>query len=171
MARIKKTIIPAVAAFIIIVFSRLPSAMPPARILVLGFDSAQLNDIQDRLLRETILRGFHDRGCSIVPVMEIESLFYGSRVRQIRKLDRDTVRSICKDFQAGFACYGSIVPEDNRKDDCIRPGKNYICAITFYRKAGDAFYEMKFTSTGRDSLDQFFQSVSESVVSGTIKLL
>jgi hypothetical protein len=159
--------------FISLIFTIAPSILlgkPKERILVLGFESRQLNDIQDRLLRETILREFHDRGYSIVPVMEIETLFYGSQMRQIRKLKRDTVKSICDDLEAGFACYGSIAPDDGSKDNEIRPEKNYICALTFYRKDENKFHELKFTLPGRESLYQYFRSLAEAVVESINKM-
>jgi hypothetical protein len=81
---------------------------PKERLLVLGFDSRQLNDVQDRLLRETIMRQFLAKGYLIVQVMEIESLFHDSQKRQIRKLKPDDLRSLCDELKAGFACSGSI---------------------------------------------------------------
>jgi len=145
-------------------------SIPKERVLVLGFESRQLNDIQDRLLRETILREFHDKGYSIVPVMEIETLFYGSQMRQIRKLKRDTVKSICEDLKAGFACYGSIAPDNGSKDNEIRPEKNYICSLTVYRRDENRFHELKFTLPGRESLYQYFRSVAEAVVESINKM-
>ena len=146
-------------------------AISKERILVLGFESKQLNDIQDRLLRETILREFYDRGYAIVPVMEIETLFYGSPLRQIRKLSRDAVRSLCDDLNAGYACYGSIAPEDGSRDIGIWPEKNYICTVTLYRKGEKRFQEFKLTLPGQDSLYRYFKSVAEAVVESIDKIL
>jgi hypothetical protein len=137
---------------------------PKERVLVLGFDCRQLNDIQDRLLREAILKEFHDRGFVIVPVMEIESLFYGSRIRQIRRLKRDAIKGICDDLGAGYACYGTIVPENGARDGMIMPGKNYICAVTYYQKEGNRFYELKLMVPGKESLLEYFKAVAAEVV-------
>ena len=67
-------------------------AKPRGRMLVLGFRSSQLNDVQDRLLRETVMRRLYTEGYQIVPVMEIESVFSEDRKGRIRKLSRDDVQ-------------------------------------------------------------------------------
>ena len=65
----KKTI---VGAMIIIISSCLAAggqalSKQAGRVLVLGFESRQLNDVQDRLLRETVLYRLHAGGRAIVP--------------------------------------------------------------------------------------------------------
>lgn len=132
--------------------------------LVLGFDSRQLNDVQDRLLRETIMRRFLTKGYLIVQVMEIESLFHDSQKRQIRKLKPDDVRSLCDELQAGFACSGSISPEDGKLDDAIKADKNYICAIMLYRKDRDTFEELKLKIAGEKNLFQFYTVLANMIV-------
>jgi len=128
------------------------------RFLVLGFASRQLNDVQDRLLRETVLYRLHTGGRSIVPVMEIEAQFQEDSKRSIRRLSRADVRALCKELNAGCACYGSLAPEDAKKNDDpeIRKGMNYVCTLTLYRRSDDSFTETKFTVAGRDSLYGFF---------------
>ncbi|OHD69152.1 MAG: hypothetical protein A2W19_06080 [Spirochaetes bacterium RBG_16_49_21] len=160
-------------AFIIALFVIIPCFLPgkPAeRILVLGFDSRLLNDIQDRLVRETVMRSFHDKGYRIVPVMEVESLFHGSRIRQIRKLNRDTVMSICDKLDAGYACYGSLVPALGGRDDRIRQGKSYICTITLFRRDANSFDELKLQTEGAEDLHRYFTSLAEAIVVAVIKL-
>lgn len=147
-----------------------PLAKPKERMLVLGFDCRQLNDIQDRLLRETILKEFLDKGFDIVPVMEIESLFYGSGIRQIRRLKSAVIKGICDDLGAGYACYGTITPENGARDGMIMPGKNYICAVTYYQKEGNRFHELKLTVQGKESLLEYFRAVAAQVVVGFDKL-
>lgn len=143
---------------------------PKERVIVLGFNSALLNDVQDRLLRETVLREFHSRGYGIVPVMDIESLLLGDNKRQIRRIGRDDVRKICDELQAGFACSGSIVPEDGRVDNEIREGRNYICTCAWYRKSDDTFTELKITAPGGKSLYLFSLSLSKMIVNEVEKL-
>src|SRR4030042_217942 len=97
---------------------------PKERFLVLGFETRQLNDVQDRLLRETIMHRFHTNGFRIVPVMEIESLFHEGRKRQIRKLKRDEIRGLCDELRAGSASYGTIAPESGRAGEASTAGKD-----------------------------------------------
>ncbi len=127
------------------------------RVLVLGFQSRQLNDVQDRLLRETLLYRIHANGHEIVPVMKIESLFRDDSKRFIRRLSRADVRALCDELNAGVAVYGSIAPADGKQDDGeIRKGKNYTCLLSIYRKGDNSFTDTKHTVAGRDSLYDFF---------------
>jgi hypothetical protein len=137
---------------------------PKERVLVLGFDSRQLNDVQDRLLRETIMRRFLTRGYLIVQVMEIESLFHDTRKRQIRKLKPDDLRSLCDELKAGFVCSGSISPEDGKLDDAIKADKNYICTIMVYRKDRDAFEKLILKIAGEKNLYRFYDVLADMIV-------
>lgn len=141
------------------------SAKPKERALVLGFESRQLNDVQDRLLRETLMRQLLARGYPIVQVMEIESLFHDGQKLRIRNLKRDEVRGLCNDLRAGFACSGSIVPEDGKEDNAIEAEKNYICTIRMYRREKDSFEEFELKIAGEKNLYQFFNTVAERIVS------
>ena len=141
------------------------SAKPKERVLVLGVESKQLNDVQGRLLRETIMRQFLAKGYPIVQVMEIESLFHDGQKRQIRKLKEDEVRGLCNDLRAGFACIGSIAPEDGKGVNAIEAEKNYICTIRIYRKDRDAFEEFTLKIAGEKNLYRFFNTMAERIVS------
>ena len=133
------------------------------RMVVLGFASRQLNDVQDRLLRETVLRELYGRGYRIVPVMEIESLFAEGRGLRIRKLTRAELKSVCADLAAGFACNGTIAPEDGSRVDEIIAGKKYVCTLLVYRKDRDAFQNMTVSAVGGKSLYQFCSDMSKSI--------
>lgn len=152
------------AALLALTAAAAPQAAPKERVVVFGFASRQLNDLQDRLLRETVLYKIHEKGREIVPVMEIESLFRDESKRFIRRLSRADVRALCDELNAGMAVYGSIAPADGRQDDPeIRDGKNYICLLTVYRKSDDRFSEKKLTLTGRDSLYVFFNECAAGI--------
>lgn len=140
-------------------------AAPKERVLVLGFASRQLNDLQDRLLRETVLYRLLANGQAIVPVMEMESLFRDDSSRFIRRLSRADVRNLCDELNAGVAVFGSIAPVDGRQDDGeIRKGTNYICHLTVYRKSNNSFTETKLAVTGRESLYLFFTDCAAGIV-------
>ena len=141
------------------------SAKPKERVLVLGFESKQLNDVQDRLLRETVMRQLLARDYQIVQVMELESMFHDGQKRQIRKLKEDEIRGLCNDLTAGLACTGSIKPEDGKEDSAIVAEKNYICAVRIYRKEKDAFEEFILKIAGEKNLYRFFNFVAEKIVS------
>lgn len=146
-------------------------AKPRGRMLVLGFRSSQLNDVQDRLLRETVMRRLYTEGYQIVPVMEIESVFSEDRKGRIRKLSRDDVRTICTDLVAGYALFGSISPMDGRQDGGIAEGRNYDCRLVLYLKDSDRFTEVKLTLPGGKNLYEFYNALSEQGVREIVKLL
>ena len=140
------------------------SPKPRERVLVLGFESKQLNDVQERLVRETLMRRLLAAGYPIVQVMEIESLFHDGQKRQIRNLKKDEVRGLCDDLRAGLAFSGLIVPEDGKGNSAIEAEKNYICTIRIYRKERDAFEEFALTIAGEKNLYQFFNLMAERIV-------
>jgi hypothetical protein len=97
---------------------------PEGIILVLGFKSVHLDDLQDRLLREAILRGLIERGYRIVPVMEIER-YFKSRLKSIRRIDISKLRELCDEFEAACAVTGSMV----------RKKRSYVFSIVIYERA------------------------------------
>lgn len=138
--------------------------------MVLGFDTRLLNDIQDRLLRETIMRELQSAGFPIVPVMEIESLFHEDRKRQMRKLSRDEVKRICEDVRAGIALYGTIAPEEKAVEQ-ISKGKGYICTLVIFNRGKNSFEEIRITVSGEDNLFLFNTALSKRIVAEAGKLL
>lgn len=167
-----RTYLAALAVFLMMAaFHDGPAASKTAeRILVLGFDTRLLNDIQDRLLRETIMRELQSAGFSIVPVMEIESLFHEDRKRQIRKLSRDEVRNICGDVRSGIALSGAITSEEKAVEQIIK-GKNYICALIVFHRGTNRFEEIRITVPGEDNLYLFYSALSKRIVRGIGKHL
>ena len=69
------------------------------KVLVLGFENSSLSDIQDRLLRETVMRDFDQNGYAIVPVMQLEYAMQESRTN-IRKISREQLKKLCLEFGA-----------------------------------------------------------------------
>jgi hypothetical protein len=164
---------PAAAALMLMVILLGQSLMskPKELILVLGFDTKLLNDIQERLLRESVMRQFHVSGYHIVPVMELESVFHDGRERQIRKLTRDEIQSLCDEMRAEYACYGTLVPETEMVDETIKSGVTYICTITFFIRERNRFENITIRVAGEDNLYRFSGALSEKIVKEIGKLL
>lgn len=98
----------------------------PGMILVLGLKSVHLDDLQDRLLRESILRGLVERGYRIVPVMEMER-YFKSRGNSIRNIDISKIEELCDAFEAAYAVTGSMV----------RKRRSYVFSVIIYEKAAE----------------------------------
>jgi hypothetical protein len=103
-----------------------------ARILVLGFKSKLIGNLQDRILRETIMREFLERGYSIVPIMDIEGLLLVEE-SDIRKLMKDNIRKLCVRFASDYAVSGELR---------IAGGSQYA-DVAVFRKSDDKFVELK----------------------------
>lgn len=137
------------------------------KMLVLGFDSRLINDIQDRLLRETILRELHKQGYSIVTVMDFESVFHDSSGKYIRKPDLNDLKRFCSEFNADYALTGKIFPKDGNKAlEKIVPDNLYICSIILYQKNMDKFYKLTLETRGKKSFYEYFLYLSEKIVAG-----
>ncbi len=152
-------------------FCAAASAKPGDRVLVLGFESAQLNDLQDRLLRETVMRRLHTEGYRVVPVMEIESAFNEERKGRIRMLLRSEIRAVCDEMNAGFALSGAVRPEDGSRGGEIVPGKNYVCSMVLYRRDGNRFMEFRVAAAGGKTLYEFYDTLAALIARGIGDLL
>lgn len=97
---------------------------PEGMILVLGLKSVHLDDLQDRLLRESILRSLIERGYRIVPVMEMER-YFKSRWNSIRNIDISKLKELCDAFEAAYAVTGSMA----------RKRRSYVFSIIIYERA------------------------------------
>lgn len=144
---------------------------PAEPILVLGFDTKLLNDIQDRMLREAVMKEFSLSGLRIVPVMEIESIFHDGRERQVRRLKRDEIRRLCEEMKAGYACCGAMVPEAAMADEGIRSGVNYLCEMTLFVREKNRFEAVTVRAAGEDNLFRFYGALSKKIVAEIGKLL
>ncbi len=157
----------ALAAAVMLLVAILPGQLawtkPAERILVLGFDSRLINNSQDRLLRETIMKELRVAGYPIVTVMEIESIFHNGPERQIRKLSREEIRGLCREMKAGYACWGAIIPEGKTGGETIRAGSGYVCTVTFYHGKNNNFEEIRLTIGGEDNLYRFYGILSKMI--------
>lgn len=143
-----------------------PAAETPAappRILVLGFAPGMIDDLQDRLLRETLLREFVGRGFPIVPVMQIESLFQDEPAGKIRRLKRNEVRAHCHDTGARFAIAGIIAPRRADRKGTLKKGETYDCTMTLYNRDKDSFLSIELAVTGRDTLLDTFKDLAAAM--------
>jgi len=136
-----------------------------AKVLVLGFNSRHFNDLQDRLLREIIIRKFHTRGYNIVTVMEIESIIQEDSRIKIRRLKRDKIRKLCTQMHADYVVTGSIYLKNNIKSK-HKITKNFVyrCKIVLYQRSKNRFIEKFLENKGSDKIYGFFKSLSEKIV-------
>lgn len=150
-------------------------AVPVAgeKMLVLGFNSTLLNDVQDRLLRETVLRGFLERGYPIVPVMEIEGLIQATDHEKLRTMTPDEQKRLCHELGAVYSISGIIYEKnsEHRAADRIVAGRVYVCDLLLYVKKGDSFHAITIEADGDGNLFAFYKTVSERIIAAVEKKL
>jgi hypothetical protein len=162
-----KSLMPVLTAVILILLVRPPEAASSEKgtVFVIGFSSSLINDVQNRLLRENVLRHFRSRRYSIVPVMEYERVFREKPESYTRTMNRAVLKKYSIHFSADYAVAGSIeqkVPGNRRKK--IMPGILYTCRLIIYSRAGDSFVVLKFNINGSSNYFRFFERLSEEIV-------
>jgi hypothetical protein len=123
-----------------------------ARVLVLGFKSKIIGNLQDRILRETIMREFLDRGYGIVPIMDIEGLLLLEE-SDIRKLTKDNVRKLCVRFASDYAVSGEV-----RKS-----GGGQYADVAVFRKADNKFIELKIQIARGQDFQKFCGTLARDI--------
>jgi hypothetical protein len=117
------------------------SAAPDATVLVLGTDSPLLSDVQDRLLRESLMRGILAAGMKIVPVMDLERSIQLEGFN-VRTVSPSRIPFLAETFGAGFCVRGSLGGK-GRADiytliiDDIASGKRYAADLPILK--GESF--------------------------------
>lgn len=123
------------------------------KVLVLGFETSSLSDIQDRLLRETVMRDFDQNGYAIVPVMQLEYAMQESRTN-IRKISREQLKNLCLEFGADCAITG-----------IVSPGKpKGFPDIILYRKETDKFIKFGVAVETEDNFYEYCFQLSTEIV-------
>lgn len=161
--KMRRKLLPGAIAAVVLLVAAMSGGAPRERFLVLGFSANQLNDVQDRLLREALMRRLVSGGFRIVPVMEVESILQGERRGRVRSLTREEVRGLCRDLDAGYACYGWIDSAEGRKDDSFAEGKRYRCSLVMYRRDRDTFEEHSVVFPGHDRLSDLFEEIVKAL--------
>ena len=111
------------------------------RVLVLGTDSPVISDVQDRVLRESVMRELLAAGMKIVPVMELEREIQLDGL-DVRDVPSSKVSSLAERFGARFCVRGSFGGKTKAGvyaltvDDAAN-GKRYAADIPMLR--GESF--------------------------------
>ena len=142
------------------------------KVLVLGFHSRVINNIQDRLLRENIMKRFLKRGYRIVPVMQIESFIQKKGYKNIRRIDHSHMRYLGDIKGADYTIGGTIAPEKKGAPH-NKIGSNivYICSVRIYHKKKNTFYNYSFKTKGKENLSLYFDHIAEVIVNKTRTVL
>lgn len=109
------------------------------KVLVLGFNSPYINDVQDMLLREAVMRNFKGRGYPIITVMEMEDYIQENNLN-VRSVSRASMKNLCREFNADYSLSGSIE---------VRRRRLFV-SLSLYQKDGDQYYNF-IIPMGRNS--------------------
>ncbi len=130
-----------------------------AKILVLGFNSALLTDLEDRLFRETLMRAFREKGYPIVTVMDLEALFQREGVKQVRCLGNTDLKKLMSKCGADYGITGTLAPR-GRGVKKVKSGETYVLYMTMYVKYKDAFVSFTVESPGAAKPGDFYSSMT-----------
>ena len=95
------------AALVVFVSVSVSAEKTEMRVLVLGTDSPVISDVQDRVLRESVMRELLAAGMKIVPVMELEREIQLDGL-DVRDVPSSKVSSLAERFGARFCVRGSF---------------------------------------------------------------
>ena len=96
-----------IVLFILIIVSDPLFSQNKTKILVLGTAAKSINDIEDRLLRESVMRELLKKGFDIVPVMELEGEVQQNGL-DLRNVPSSVIKNLSLRFEADFCVSGSI---------------------------------------------------------------
>ena len=132
------------------------------KVLVLGFDSPYFNEIQDRLLRESVMKEFITRGYSVIPVMEVESLILEEGINKFRKASQADMKDFCRRLDADIAVNGKVAVAYKTavKSKSIDPAIPYACRVTVFIKQKDKLISENVFTEGNNDLYGFIKALS-----------
>jgi hypothetical protein len=120
---------------------------------VLGFKSDYISDLQDRLLREAILRRLVEKGYRIVSLMEMERYFKSGR-KNIRNINISELKVLCEELGADYAVTGSMAK--------IR--RSYVFLVNIYESRMESVNRSRIYISGKESFMDYCISLSEEIV-------
>lgn len=103
------------------------------KILVIGIKSKFINDIQNRVIREEVMRKFIKNGFNIVTVMELMSATENQNLN-LSTLDRKRVAQLTMNFDADYAIFSELDKYGESK---------YKLTIHVYKSKSNQFYVKK----------------------------
>jgi hypothetical protein len=129
-------------------------------IIVFGFDSALLNDVQERIFREELMKDLIEIGITPVPVMDIEFLVQEQQLK-IRTVPVKQVKEITLDHDAVFAVKGSIESSDG----------GYTVTLVIYDTKKDRIFEKKITAKSSQSFASVYKDTAKLCAETLIKII
>ncbi len=136
-------------------------------VLILGFQSSSMNDVQVRLLRDAILKKCHTQGFSIVSLMDIESLNI-SNMKNIQSYNQKEIVDYNNKFQATLTVTGEVVDlsfNTKLQHTSIKPHNRYECTISIYDAHTKSFKQKRFIINSGKNLLIFIKRTSDVIVS------
>lgn len=141
------------------------------RILILGFISSSLTDVEDRYLRESIMKKLNKNGKAIVPIMEIESYFTEEK-RDIRKTRTRDLWDLSKKFGASHIVSGRIIPAETLfKTSRFVSGKKFLAEISIYVSKKNLSVKRKIFFEAEGNYHSTLEKMSEIIKSDFLNFL
>jgi hypothetical protein len=136
-------------------------APAPKRLLVLGFRSQVFDQVQERYLREALLRLLIRGGCGAVPVMEMESAMEGKAVNVTRDFSGDSIRETGKRFSADVVVYGYLKPANRRGMEAVSEEGSYECRLCLLDMESGEVKNFTYAVKGEANWHLFYTGLAE----------
>jgi hypothetical protein len=131
------------------------------RLLVLGFRSPVFDQVQERYLRESLLRLLIRGGCSAVPVMEMESSMEGKAANVTKDFSGDSLRAAGKRFSAATVVYGYIKPVNRRGMEAVSEEGSYECQLCLMDMESGEVKNFTYAVKGEANWHLFYTGLAE----------
>ncbi|MCX7679237.1 MAG: hypothetical protein N2316_08445 [Spirochaetes bacterium] len=128
-------------------------AQQKGSVLVLGFSSHIVNDAQDMLLRNYIMREFLKKGYGIVPIMAIEG-YAQEKSFDVRQATRGDMKRLSAFFHADYAISGSIE---------LRRKKLFV-SVSLFQKDSEQFYSFIIPMGKMSEFQEYCPALAREIV-------
>lgn len=139
-------------------------------VVVFGFKTNLIKDIEKRMLRDLIIRKLFNKKYATIPIMQLETYLEGYSEKKRNAFSNKQIKFLAHKIKIDYVITGWLNPNyQSRKNEKIRWKKNYICKIQFYNTKQKAFTQKTFKLKGKKNIYDFFEIVSNEVVKTFIK--
>ncbi len=161
--KMKRSLYPALV--LLAFFPALLFGVNEGPVLVLGFDSPLLDEVQDRFLREAVMKKFIARGFAVVPVMAVERLSLEQGARGIRKVSREMLRELCLRADAEVAVTGTLAAPTGKggAKSIFERDLPLTVELLVYRRQSDTVGAFTLKAAGNDDPLLLMEDIAEMV--------
>lgn len=134
-------------------------------VLVLGFSSPVMDEIEERFMREEVLRSLARKGAAFVPVMATETLIRSRQNFRAGSVTAAEMKKMARVSGASLVVAGNVVCSSCGKKDGtgIDPRCMYRCTIVLYFAGEEKSISFSLERKGEKNRYQFLRAFSRDI--------